>query len=192
MKQRRRGVAEVDRYKDQKYGVDVAICLNKESGNFIAEYEGETLSEPTLEAIRAALFREIKNRVGLPIVTWITGTQDGVWMECTIWDSRDWEAEGVRPDHEFLGPSDRRINAHEFWLGRKENTFTLPFAAKASHHGDVHYLPYDESLWQALNAIGDKMGELLAQLQTLVGTAQGRKRLAAFAKRMLPSGKEAK
>jgi hypothetical protein len=121
---------------------------------------------------------------------WLAKRSDGRWMECKIWDSRDFEAEGVKSDNEFLGTSDRRINAHDFYLGNSDKEFALPFAHKESfHEGETFYLPYDENVWQALNAIADRVGELNKQLQALVATEKGRKKLQSFASRMLPAPK---
>lgn len=232
----RRGMKEVDRYKLQKYGVDIPIRLNKESGSFVAEYEDQIVTAPTLEGIRSALYKEVHNRVGLPwqpiievsvdgsrytfadVVNdslhngevyqrkhmrvegglkvrarryWLAKRPDGAWMECEIWDSRDWIAEGMVFKGEFLGTDDRRINAREFYPSRNDNEFSLPYTVKAdrSGEGEVHYLPYDESMWQALNMVGDKMGELHSQLQKLVGSDGGRRKLASFAQRLLPGAK---
>lgn len=237
---KRRGVvSNVDHYENARFGVKVPISLNKDSGDFSAEYAEETIYAPTLTEIKKKIHDEVFARVGLPWVPvievtisgssysftdvlnndmhgdetyqrkharaegdlrlhakryWIAKRTDGVWMECDIWDSVDYSAENIVPTKEFLSSDDRRINAHEFHEGRREKAgtggdFSLPHSREDRGEQITHYLEYDESLWQALNAIGDKIGELHAQLQKLVGTAQGRKRLAVFAQRLLSGGK---
>ena len=120
---------------------------------------------------------------------WMAQRSDGKWMECSIWDSRDYEADGVPRDTEFLATSDRRINARDFYC-HGEKDFALPHYRKESFDGgDTYYIPYDENIWQALNVIGDRVGELNKQLRDLVATEKGRKKLQSFASRMLPAPK---
>ena len=122
---------------------------------------------------------------------WLAQRTDGEWMECRIWDSKDWDAEGLEADNSFLGTSDRRLNAHDFHPGARN--FSLPFSIKESFDGGAtFYMSYDENVWQALNAIGDRVREMNRQLQSLVATDDGRLKLQAFATRMLPAPKQTK
>jgi hypothetical protein len=236
MTRRQRGIVSgIDFYEHPKFKVRVPISLNKETGQFFAEYGQESFYCNTLAEIKEQIYKHIQATTGLdwiPVIQvmiaggartftdvlnddmhgdevyqkkfeeidgklaihakryWIAQRPDGHWMSCEIWDSRDWDAEGVEPENHFLCTSDRRINARDFYDANHNKDFVLPFTKAKSHfeQGDTYYLPYDESLWQALNAIGDKMRELLEQLVRLVGTVNGRKKLAAFAQRMLPPG----
>jgi hypothetical protein len=131
------------------------------------------------ERVDAALIMDAKRY-------WIAQRADGKWMQCSIWESRDFEADGVEDKHEFLGTSNRRINARDFYPGNNEKGFSLPFSKKAPFEGNLHYLPYSESVWIAINAIGDKMRSMHEQLSSLVSTDEGRLKLEMFAQKMLP------
>lgn len=130
---------------------------------------------------------------------WLAKRPDGEWMSCEIWDSIDYAAEGTSWQEErerrekakedtFHQPEDRVQNAHRFYTHGRE--FSIPSTREVEFHGgDQFYLPYNEGTWQALNAIGDKVGDLVKQLQELIATDKGRLKLQAFSVRMLSSGK---
>lgn len=134
---------------------------------------------------------------------WAAKRPDGHWMKCDIWDSRDYESEGTTLEAErkklekakqstFLITCCRRQNMHDFYEANRANEFSLPYTINENNFGDpkvTHYLSYDESVWQALNAIVDKIGALNRQLAELLGTDKGRKKLEGFSRRLLVAGK---
>lgn len=132
---------------------------------------------------------------------WIAKRQDGVWVKCGEWHSRDYQSEGTTREQALNeegrksfcdGATDRRANTEEYYEAKNAGVdFALPF-----HHADRHswergqeevwIVAYSESLWDALNAIGDKMKQLHQQLLALVGSDEVRLKLQSFAQRLLP------
>lgn len=226
---------KIEVWKHPKYGDEVDIRMDPESGKFFGTLYGVYMQNGVLADLRTALRVAVEKNTGLDWQAvievkvacnantatmfksgtheadmsddnnsqdsangklslvferyWVAQLRDKNWVRCTAWHSQDDEGntDNYAPGRALHDPLPRRLNSspwREHGIGDMKDfsiPFTLPSKSSSFDAGQTTYwVPYTEGLWNGLQFIVHKLALLHDNLLGVLGTDEGRGRIARF------------
>lgn len=123
MKQRRqRGtVSNIDTFEYNKFGVKLNISLNKETGQFFAEYAGSTFYNAKLEDLKSKLYATVTSMSELSWIPVIKVIADGNSRSITDVLNDDMHNDEYYQRDHMLTEGDVKLHAERFWLAQRKD-----------------------------------------------------------------------